>query len=201
MHYQTPYVLPRFNYGGSNHSESDKTAVAPDVSPIGASNSLSDAVNTRDRRQDSTVTLPPIGDTVPSPIAHAHLAAKSSNQLNTPISPDRLACLTHTHETLKRGAPDDNNFDICKFKKPRSHALKGEPMKDLEVQIEVGGDTKSDNCEKPVSKRMGSMAGGSSRNVLDALVGRLLWYLNRFIVILVLFSLSCNSNWNFKLID
>ena len=167
MHYRTPYVPPRFNSVGSNRSGGHENAGAPDVFSIKVSNSLSDPVDTRDRGQDSTGTPSPVGDTVPSPIAYVPLAVKSSNQLNAPMSPDRLVRQRHTGETLKRGAPDDENFNISKFKKTPLGALEGEPMKGIEVHIQVGGDAKSDNCEEPVSRRLGSIAGGSSRNVPD----------------------------------
>ena len=78
----------------------------------------------------------------------------------------------HTRKTLKRSTPHDENFDIFKFKKTRLGVLEGKFIKYVEVRI--GGDAKSSNCEEPVSKRLSSIAGRSSRNIPDVTVGRLL---------------------------
>ena len=88
LHYQTLYIPLRFNYGGFNGSRGYENRGPPDLSLIEASNLLSDHADTRDRGQDSTWTPPPVGNPVLSPIAHALLAVKSSNQLNAPMSPD-----------------------------------------------------------------------------------------------------------------
>jgi len=90
------------------------------------------------------------------------------------LSSDLLGCLIRGSETLKRGAPDDENLDVPKFKKTRLEASERESMNGVEVRI--GGDPKSNNCEEPISKtlRGGSLAGRGSQNVMDETVGRLL---------------------------
>jgi len=117
---------------------------------------------------------PPVGNTVESAIARTPLAVKSLNRLNVPMSSDLLGRLIRGSETLKRGAPDDENLDVRKFKKTCLGASERESMKGVEVRI--GEDPKGDNCETPISKRLrcGSMAGGGSQNVMDETVGRLL---------------------------
>jgi len=90
------------------------------------------------------------------------------------MSSDLLGRLIRGSETLKRGAPDDENLDFPKFKKTLLGASERESMKGVEVRI--GGDPNRDNCEEQISKRLrgGSMAGGGSQNVMDKTVGRLL---------------------------
>jgi len=90
------------------------------------------------------------------------------------MSSDLLGRLIRGSETLKRGARDDENLGVPKFKKTRLGVSERESMKGIEVRI--GGDPKGDNCEEQVSKRLrgGSMAGGGSQNVMDQTVGRLL---------------------------
>jgi len=106
-------------------------------------------------------------------MARTPLAVKSLNSLNVPMSSDLLGCLIRGSESLKRGAPDDENLDVPKFKKTALGASERESIKGLEVHI--GGDPKGDNCEEQISKRLGggSMAGGGSQNVMDETVGRL----------------------------
>ena len=116
---------------------------------------------------------PPVGDSFESAMARTPLAVKSLNSLNVPMSSDLLGCLIRGSESLKRGAPDDENLDVPKFKKTALGASERESIKGLEVHI--GGDPKGDNCEEQISKRLGggSMAGGGSQNVMDETVGRL----------------------------
>ena len=80
----------------------------------------------------------PVGNTVESAMAHTPLAVKSLNRLNVPMGSDLLGRLIRGSETLKRGAPDDENLDVPKFKKTRFGASKRESMKGVEVRI--GGD-------------------------------------------------------------
>jgi len=117
---------------------------------------------------------PPVGDTVESAMARIPLAIKSLNRLNVPMSSDLLGRLIRGSETLKRGAPDDENLHVPKFKKTHLGASERESMKGVEVRI--CGDPKGDNCEEQISKRLGggSMARGGSQNVMDETVGRLL---------------------------
>ena len=62
---------------------------------------------------------PPVGDTVESTMARTPLAVKSLNRLNVPMSSDLPGSLIPGSETLKRGALDDENLDVPKFKKTR----------------------------------------------------------------------------------
>jgi len=172
MNYRAPSVPPRFDYGNANRSGDYQDGDAPSVSLPGSSGSSSDVADTRHKGQDSPgMPPPPVGDTVESAMARTPLGVKSSNRLNVPMSSDLLGRLS---ETLKRGAPDDENLDVPKFKKTRLGASERESMKGVEVRI--GGDPKDDNCEEQISKRLrgGSMAGGGSQNVMDETVGRLL---------------------------
>jgi len=90
------------------------------------------------------------------------------------MSSELLGRQTRRSETLKRGAPDDENLDFPKFWKTCLGASEHESMKGLEVRI--GRDPKSNNCEEHRAKslRRGSMAGGGSQNVMDETAGRLL---------------------------
>jgi len=116
----------------------------------------------------------PVGDSVESAMTRTPLAVKSLNRLNVPISSHLLGRPIRASETLKRGAPDDENLDVPKFKKTRLGASERETMKGVDVRI--GGDPKGDNCGEQISKRLrgGSMAGAGAQNVMDKTVGRLL---------------------------
>jgi len=172
MHYRAQYVPPRFDYGNANRSGDHQDGDTPSVSLPGSSGSSSDVADTRRNRQDNTGMPPPrVGATVESVMARTPLAVKSLNRLNVAMSSDLLGRLIRRSETLKRGAPDDENLDIPKFKKTRLRASERESMKGVEVRI--GRDPKSDNCDKQISKRLrgGSMARGGSHNVMDETVG------------------------------
>jgi len=175
MHYRALYVLPRFDYGNSNRSGEYQDGDAPRVSLPGSSGSSSDVADSRCKGQDSPGMPPaPVRDTVESAMARTPLAVKSLNRLNVPMSSDLLGRLIRGSETLKCGAPDDENLEVPKFKKTRLGASERESMKGVEVRI--GGDPKGDNCEEQISKRLhgGSMAGGGSQNIMDETVGQLL---------------------------
>jgi len=153
MYYRAPYVPPGFDYGNANRSGDQQDGDTSSVSLPGSSGSSSDVVDTRGKGQDSTgMPPPPVGDTVESAMAHTPLAVKSLNRLNVPMSSDLLGRLIHGSETLKRGALDDENLDIPKFKKTCFGASECESMKGLEVCI--GGDPMGDNCEEQISKRL-----------------------------------------------
>ena len=62
------------------------------------------------------------------------------------MSSDLLGRLIRRSETLKRGAPDDENLDDPKFMKTCLGASERESMKGVEVGI--GGDAKGDICEE-----------------------------------------------------
>ena len=174
MHYQASYVPPRFDYGNANRSGDHHDGDAPSVSLPGLSGSSYDVADTRRKGQDSPGMPPlPVGDTVASAMASTPLAVKSLNRLNVPMSSDLLGRLIRGSETLKRGALDDENLDVPKFKKTRLGASEHESMKGVVVRI--GEDPKGDNCEEQISKRLrgGSMARGGSQNVIDETVGRL----------------------------
>jgi len=114
----------------------------------------------------------PVSDSVESAMARTQLALKSLSPLNVPMSSDLLGRLTRHSESLKCGAPaDDEYLDVPEFKKIRLGVSELESMKGLEVHI--GGDPNGDNCEKLISKRLhgGSMAWRGSKNVMDAMVG------------------------------
>jgi len=117
---------------------------------------------------------PPVGTTVESAMARTPPAVKSLSRLNVPMTSDLLGRLTRGSETLKRGAPDDENLIVPKFKKTGLGVSEHESMKGVEVRI--GGNPKGDNCEAQISKRLqgGSMARAGSQNVMDETVGRLL---------------------------
>jgi len=175
VHFRAPYVPPIFDYGNANRSGYHQDGDTPRVSLPASSGFSSDVGDTRRNGQDSPGMPPlPVGDTVECAMVHTQLAVKSLNQLNVPISFDLLGRLISGSETLKGGAPDDENFDVPKFKKTRLGASEHESMKRVEVRI--GGDLMGDNCEEQISKRLraGSMAGGGSQNVMDETVGRLL---------------------------
>jgi len=93
---------------------------------------------------------PPVGDTVASAMARTPLAVKSLNRLNVPISSDLLGRLICGSDTLKRGAPDEENLDVPKFKKTCLGASERESMKG--IQVRIGRDLKGDNCEEQISK-------------------------------------------------
>jgi len=70
MHYQAPYVPPRFDYGNGNRSGDHQNGDAPSVSLPGSSGSSSDVADTGHEGQDSPGMLPPpVGDTVESAMA------------------------------------------------------------------------------------------------------------------------------------
>jgi len=174
IHYRAPYVPPRFDYRNANRSPDHQDGDAPSVSLQGSSGSSSDVADTRRKAQDSPgMGPPPVGNTVESTTARTPLALKSLNQLNVSMSSDLLGRLIRGSETLKRGAPDDENLDVPKFKKTCLGASERESMKGVEVR--VGGLT-GDNCEEQISKtlRGSSMACVGSQNVMDATVRRLL---------------------------
>jgi len=161
MHYRSPYVPPRFDYGNTNRSGDCQDGAAPSVSLPGSSGSSSDVADTRGKRPDSPgMPPPPVGDTVESAMARTPLAVKSLNRLNVPTSSDLLGRLIHGNETLKRHAQADENLVVPKFKKTGLGGSERESMKDVEVRI--GGNPKGENCEEQISKRLrrGSMAGG-----------------------------------------
>jgi len=153
MHYRAPYLQPRFDYGNANRSGDHQDGDAPRVSLPGSSGWSSDVVDTRRKGQDSLGLLPPpVGDTVESAMARTPLAVQSLNRLNVPMSSDLLGRLIRGSKTLKRGAPDEENLDVPKFKKTGLGASKRASMKAVEVRI--GRDPKGDNCEELISKRV-----------------------------------------------
>jgi len=171
-HYRAPYVQPRFDYGNANRSGDHQDGDAPSVSLPGSFGSSSDVADTRRKGQDSPgMPPPPVGDTVASAMARTPLPVKSLNRLNVPISCDLLGRLIRGSETLQRGAPDDENLDVPKFKKTPLGASERESIKGIEVRM--GGDPKGDNCEEQILNRLrvGSMAWGGSQNVMDKTVG------------------------------
>jgi len=86
------------------------------VSLPGSSDSSSDVADTWHKGLDSPdMPLLPVGDTVEYAMARTPLAVKSLNCLNVSMSADLLGRLIGGSETLKRGAPDDENLDIPKF--------------------------------------------------------------------------------------
>jgi len=118
---------------------------------------------------------PPVGDTVESAMGRTLLAVKSLSGLNVPMSSDLLGYLTCGSQSLKCGAPADNeDLDVPEFKKTRLGALEPKSMKGVEVHN--SGNLKGDNSEEQISKRLrrSSMAGGGSPHVTDEMVGRLL---------------------------
>jgi len=172
---RAPYVPPRFDYGNANRSGDHQDGDAPRVTLPALSGFSSDVADTRRNGQDSPAMPPPtVGDTVECAMVRTQLAVKSLNRLNFRMSFDLVGRLIQGSETLKRGALDDENLAVPKFKKARLGASEHESMKGVEVRI--AGDLKGDNCEEQISKRLraGSMAGGGSQNLMDKTVGRLL---------------------------
>jgi len=136
MPYRAPYVPPRFDYGNANRSGDHQDGDAPSVSLPGSSSSSSDVADTRRKGQDSPEMPPrPVGDTVASAMARTPLAVKSLNRLNVPMCCDLLGRPIRGSETLKRGARDDGNLDVPKFKKTPLGASERESMKGGEVRI------------------------------------------------------------------
>jgi len=151
MHYRAPYVPPRFDYGNANRSGDHEDGDAPSVSLPVSSGSSSDVADTRRKGKDSPgMPPPPVGDTVASAMARTPFAVKSLNRLNVPMSSDLLGRLIRGSDTLKRGAPDEENLDVPKFPKTRLGASERESMKG--IQVRIGRDLKGDNCEEQISK-------------------------------------------------
>jgi len=172
MHYRALYVTARYDYGNANRSWDHEDGDAPSVSLPGSSGSSSDVADTRRKGQDRPgMPAPPVGDTVQS---STPLAVKPLSRLKVPMCCYLLGRQTRGRETLKSGAPDDENLHVAKFKKTR---LGGSESKSIKgVVVGIGRDPKGDNCEKQISKRLraGSMAGGGSQNVMDETVEGLL---------------------------
>jgi len=120
--------------------------------------------------------MPPplVRDSVESAMARTPVAVKSLNRLNIPKSSDLRGRLIHGSETLKHGAPDDENLDVPKLKKTRLGAWECESMNGIEVRIH--GNPKGANCQEQISNRLGggSMAREGSQNVMNETVGPLL---------------------------
>jgi len=120
MHYRAQYVQPRFDYGNANRSGDHQDGDGPSVSLPGSSGWSSDVADTRRKGQDTPgLPPPPVGDTVESAMGCTPLTIKSVNRLNVPMSSDVLGGLIRGSETLKRGAPDDENLDVPQFMKTR----------------------------------------------------------------------------------
>jgi len=161
IHYRALHVPARYDYGNANRSWGHEDGDAPSVSLPVSSGSSSDVEDTRRKGQDRPgMPAPPVGDTVQSPIASTPLAVKPLSRLKVPMCCYLLGRQTRGRETLKSGAPDDENLHVAKFKKT---GLGGSESKSIKrVVIRIGRDPKGDNCEKQISKRLraGSMPGG-----------------------------------------
>jgi len=147
IHYRAANVPPRFNNRNANRSGDHQDGEAPSVSLPGSSSSSSDVANTRRKGQDICgILLPPVSATVESAMARTLIAVKSLSQLNVPMSSYVLVPLARGSESVKRGAPDEENLDVPKFNKTSLGALERESMRGVEVRI--GGDPKGHNCEE-----------------------------------------------------